>query len=350
MAILAVLKRIVAEGHQLFLFAEKVAFKIFKDNDVPCQMVSLENFKRDCPMIVEELYPDLFFLANSWGMSIEKILTMEAKRRGTPSIAILDSWALMDEKFCSDLKGRWYYFPNDLIVMDEHTKKEMIKMGAPENRIIALGQPYLEDNFKKNCKYDQSEIENLRNRLGVSDYFWVVFLSQAMREFYGERRNERYLGYTEYSVFEDLINIINTCDKKIALSIRYHPREEASKFIHLNESVSFPLVVIERENPHMVIEASDLIVGMDTMLLIEAYMGGNTIISYQPGLRKKDQLITNRWGMTPHAYSFVQFKSTFEKYVNGEQSEMKPIQQLELPSNSVENIYNFIIKKCSKSV
>jgi hypothetical protein len=49
--------------------------------------------------------------------------------------------------------------------------------------------------------------------------------------------------------------------------------------------------------------AADLVIGMSTMLLVEACLLGRVVLSIQPGLRFADPLPTNRWGVSRAVYS-----------------------------------------------
>jgi hypothetical protein len=48
--------------------------------------------------------------------------------------------------------------------------------------------------------------------------------------------------------------------------------------------------------------AADLVVGMTTVLLVEACLLGSIVLSLQPGLRLPEALPTNRWGASRAVY------------------------------------------------
>ena len=75
------------------------------------------------------------------------------------------------------------------------------------------------------------------------------------------------------------------------------------------------IALAEKYTSKEVILASDLIVGMNTVLLIEACYMGYLAISIQPDLIIDDPLPTNKMGYTIPIYNYDEIKPIIETYL-----------------------------------
>lgn len=301
-ALLPVLKILRNFNYQIYCYAEDPARDIFEESkfDV-CE------YGRDIKNIKQEILtvkPKVIFVSNSYGRSIEDIFVETGRELNIKTIGILDHWLLYDEKFN---KGGdiWYFLPDKLIVMDEFAKKEMVDLGASPDRLIPLGQPTFDFLLGRKNSFTYDEYLKVRKELNTRSIF-VLFLSQDMERFYGGPGKRDHLGYTEYIVLEKIIEELRILNKKhnteISLVVKLHPREEEGKFAEYSNKYKH-FTEIKNYDPYKLMFASDLIIGMDTILLVQACVIGLTNISFQPGLSKTDTLITNKLDMGIFSYS-----------------------------------------------
>ena len=119
-----------------------------------------------------------------------------------------------------------------------------------------------------------------------------VFFSQPLSKL------EYSYGYDEQQVLHLLIDAL---PKDVDLIIRPHPREDLADLAKFNNP---PRVTVQRkEYVHDLLMAADLVVGMNSEILVEACYLGCVVLSIQPGIcPEQDRLPTNRSGDSAPAY------------------------------------------------
>lgn len=300
-AILPVLKSLTAAGVPITILADGPAYRILTANGLAAHRVTLEEARAGLSRHVEAWQPDAVLVSTSHGPSLEDCVIAEARRRNIPSVGILDAWLLYDERF---VKGtdRWAYLPDTLVVMDELAKQEMVQLGAPGERLLPLGQPQFDQLQARAASMTDEGKKRVRASLGLSPgERYLLFLSQDMERFYGGRAHAlATLGYTEVIVLEHLCESLRRVSQRrggvIRLVVKLHPREDPDKY------AAFNLPVIQEADPYELMMSADLVVGMDTVLLVEAGWLGCPTLSFQPGRKSPDSLVTNRLGIGRFCY------------------------------------------------
>jgi hypothetical protein len=184
-------------------------------------------------------------------------------------------------------------FPDFIAVMDDFAKEEMIKDGVPAGIIRVLGNPHFEYLRKQAC-----EVKDVRALLADKEDLLVVFLSEPYTEDYGQGNEKRAL--------KDLIDFAR--GKRIIVMIKLHPKEKREKYAEYPDQAIVPSETSMVE----VLAASDLVVSMTSMGLIEAWIMGKRILSYQPGECDQDKFILTRRRAVP----FVNNKEDLYKNLN----------------------------------
>lgn len=228
----------------------------------------------------------------------EKPYIAAARKRGLPSIAVLDFWANYRERF-SDATGDLRFLPDVIAVMDELAQNEMISAGIPAERILVTGAPHFDDLRDTARSFTQAERTAIRAGIGAGPQDLVVlFASAPVAAHYGER-----LGYTERTVAALLAGALDRLAKerreRIVLALRPHPREIVPPMPMT--SVCRMAIAVGRSGRSWAL-TSDLVVGMFSALLVESCYLGRLALSLQPGLRVPDMLPTNRTGLSIAIY------------------------------------------------
>ncbi len=185
--------------------------------------------------------------------------------------SVIEHWSWYKKRF--EFKEN-LLLPNKIIVNDNKAKIDSINEGLPEDKLVVLGNPVLENHAKdasilfENKHTHKTNNENLYNFENT-----IVFISESLTEF---RFPKDQLGFDENIVFEQLKEFCK--NNNYRLLIKLHPSE--SKFKYGNETKNFSYL----EN----VKAIDLasipykIIGMGSMLLLELAMYRNDIISFRP--------------------------------------------------------------------
>lgn len=240
------------------------------------------------------------------GVDLEKQFIAAATRSNVPSVAVLDFWSNYRPRF-ADQRGDLTYLPDRVAVMDTQARSEMIAEGFPPERLVVTGQPAFDCLAAVRVRSTPAARAELRNALGVRErQRMVLFASQPLAALWGNDPSvESHPGYTEQTVLDllcaALSRIVLRRGGAITLVVRPHPREGV---IDLSRFESAPVRVISdsTHDGRQMALAADLVVGMTTVLLVEACLLGCVTVSLQPGLRKADVLPTNRAGLTRAVY------------------------------------------------
>jgi len=206
---------------------------------------------------VEEFSPEVIVTGTSLAMSIEKKMIEFGRKKGIPSLSIVDHWANYSQRFENKK-----YLPDRICVIDELMKKEMIIKGFDEEIIRITGNPHF-DNFNINSNNGKKH---------------VLFISQAFTELGGINP-----GYDELVVIKDLIDIFHG----YKLVVRPHPRGNVKKF----NFVRGDAIIDTKSSIKDLISESEIIIGMSSNVLFQAFLNRKKVISYQPGLIGEDQCI-----------------------------------------------------------
>ncbi|GHT82354.1 hypothetical protein FACS1894137_01060 [Spirochaetia bacterium] len=256
--------------------------------------------------------PDFLITGTSAGDFTERYLWEEASRLNIKSMAVLDSWINYGVRFSryglKDLHlfdGKCDYLPNYICVMDDIAKEDMIKEGAPEDLIVVLGNPHFENialqaRELEYCKQNKQKI--------IGDKYIIIFASQLFEDAFRKG--------SEIQVLEDLIEITKDRDD-IFLLIRKHSKEPIEKFQkYLCEKVRLD------NNPSVMttILSSDMVVSVNSMVLIEATFCNKRILSYQPKAIDKNDFILTRNNTIPFITKKDEFKKYFYELLNTDDS------------------------------
>lgn len=275
---------------------------IFQKQNLSTTPLSCDVHLETAHSALEETKPDLLLTATSHNtQNWEKKFILSARNLGIPSVSILDFWSNYSLRF-SDERGALSCLPDAIIIMDEQAKSEMIAEGFPEDRLLVMGQPAFDSLPRSKSAFTENKKLELRHDLGVSsNEKLVVFVSQPLRQVLNGKTT---LGFDEHEVLRDLIFALEPLSEQspISLLIRPHPREEVSDYDKYH-SDRIPIQVSNDGESHSLYLSADLVVGMNSVALVEACHLDCHVLSYQPGLVARDSLPTNRSGLSHAVYA-----------------------------------------------
>ena len=248
-------------------------------------------------MLVQDLHPDLILTGTSSGITIEKKLLKIAQAKKIPNVAIIDFWINYNLQFSFNPLGRMQPedLPDYILVMDDLAKREMIAEGFPKDKLIITGNPHFE-NFQ--------EFPPLPGPVKT-----IAFIDQPFSDLKEKGFHEN-MGFDELEVLRDLLRALTELNFQGEIIVKFHPSvQNRAKYDELARSSSISVVRDNKESLDAVLAKSHIIIGMTSMALFEAALGGKTVISYQPHPERiPDPLITNRLGLSHFAYTDEDFK------------------------------------------
>lgn len=265
--------------------------------------------------------PDVMLLATAWGPSLDKILLKAAGPSMIPSVSVIDMWSCYMERYLDPDSGE-LVLPSRIAIMDQAGANQAVTAGIPEALLVITGQPHIEDLVKPGQANNLDEAQTLRESWldGETDpdrTKVVLFASEAIARDFGPGSGyDR--GYTEKDALQGVLDAARSAGEKtgfqIKVIVRPHPEQGADDFSGLIES-EFVMKCGSAEDS---ILASNLIVGMTSMFLIEASAAGKATISFQPGSVETLPFIGVTNGMVEPASTVDGLSDLMVRSINGD--------------------------------
>ena len=213
----------------------------------------------------------------------ERAFTAAARAQGRPVLALLDFWTNYRGRFAG-ADGKLEDLPDVIAVMDEGAQAEMVAAGFPAARLRVTGQP----------AFDAWVADARAPRPVPADAPHVLFLSQPLREFYGDDpRAAGHPGYVQGDVLAALADVLANeaaaRGARVDLTVRLHPKEDRATWA----APARPRLTVRVTGSEPLVDdlaSADLVVGMTTVALVEAAGRGWPTLTVQPGAAGRDPL------------------------------------------------------------
>jgi hypothetical protein len=285
-------------------------------------------------------------------VDLEKKFVKAARRLGTPSLALLDFWSNYADRF-GGVDGPISCVPDFIAVMDEWARAEMVELGFDAARLVVTGQPAFDALPAVRAQFTNAARKRIRRDLGVApDGLLVAFASQPLSELYGSTSaSPGYLGFTESDVLDALIGSLQSVSQRgvrVVLAVLPHPRQDPRAFEGLS-SGAVATVVSRESSPFEVAMSSDLVVGMSSVLLVEACYLGCPCLSLQPGLRRPDSLPTNRMGVSKAVYDSRDIHSEVADLLldpGGRRSLLERVAAFQVEIGAADRVVDLVYRLC----
>lgn len=246
------------------------------------------------------------------GADWEKVFIASARAQGIASVGVLDFWSNYLPRF-SSTGGQLDCLPDRLAVMDARAVTELTAIGVPTASLVVTGQPAFDALETERSAFTPAVRARTRAHLGLqAGEKLVLFVSQPFRQLTGTGLAS--LGFDEQSVWTAVLQCLPNLGRtaRVTLAIRPHPRESLEWF----QPASGPgwRTVLARESEaHELVLSADLVVGMNSVLLLEASGLGCVVVSLQPDLRGPDPLPTNASGASHAVFESAAIPSTLAR-------------------------------------
>lgn len=236
-------------------------------------------------------------------------LIYEAQQSGIVTAAFIDAGMNAAYRFRGRRTEPLAYVPDWILVPDDWTRDEFIRIGAIADRTVVCGHPHYDYVLSLLRTWTAKEREQMRESLlpGLQKHQQVVvFLSEGSErlsrlssppspiEYTMQGKGNR-TGRTEI-IIEEFLEAVQTLPHRPYLVLRLHPKDRtddfrvyAADFNHIDHA-SPPLELVF---------CADLVVGMTSMLLMEAALLRRRTLSIVPRAVERDWLPTVRQGVTP---------------------------------------------------
>jgi hypothetical protein len=202
--------------------------------------------------------PDVLLISASY-CPVEEAAYLYARKNSIPVIRFIDTWYRYRERLT--LSDGQFALPDRVLVIDEAAIAQAEDAGIPRHLICAVGHPAWET------------VE----QLPPSDRHDVMFVSQPVNRFYNDR-----LGYTEVDAWEQFLVFANSRPDLVRRVIyARHPNDDTPPPAECR-------LVSVTQFGRAALSDVGTVVGMFSSLLMDAWLAGRHVVSFQPGAVGED--------------------------------------------------------------
>lgn len=252
----------------------------------------------------------------------EKYAWKWATLAGIPTIAVLDQWHNYRERFSGPNGTQMCeYLPDMICAMDESARQGMIREGIPAERIRVTGHPKLACLRAARGINRSKEIKNVRKGLGITDnQSLILFVSEPFSSGFGYE-----VGFTEVSILKELLLYFyerHTTMRKsdnIRLVIKLHPKNSPDVFRQIEKGYDAvwktirPVTTAHDVSVESLLLASDVVIGMASIMLMESIALGRPTVSLQIGAKKTGLCEAVNQGIIPNIREREQMKGLLDR-------------------------------------
>jgi hypothetical protein len=230
----------------------------------------------------------------------------QARGMGIVSVGVVDFIANAEYRFRGRGTDSLEHAPDWLLLPDRWTREAYTALGYPEERALVCGHPHYDYVRELAVQLSKENRGALRERLlpGIDKHSWLaVFVAEVSTGLNpGQYRcSEQYTlpgrggssGRTEI-VLEEFLDAVSFIKPRPYLVLRLHPKNIIDEFTAYLQEFD---AVSSGGNPLELIFAADLVVGMSSMLLLEAVLLGRQVLSILPRSVEKEWLPTLKYGV-----------------------------------------------------
>jgi hypothetical protein len=240
----------------------------------------------------------------------------ECRRRNLPTIGFVDMAADAHLRFSGRAANPLQHAPESIIVADPATRGAFEDLGFPADRIHVSGHPAYDRVRQRAAKLAKGSRSALRTRLLGGDPaprpVWVF----AAEHGEDDPRQKRSAEYTLHGrggsdrrtdiVLEEVLDAASALEPRPYVALRLHPKNTREEFARYVSEVD---IVSQGGDPIELIWASDLVLGMSSILLMEAAVAGRPTLSVVPRECERIWSPSVMEGLTRMVFTREQLKS-----------------------------------------
>ncbi len=276
-AIMALLANAWFSQHQLWVYLAGPALQAYAD--AVKRYSSVQNLAE-----LANLQFDAIITGSSHTANLEREVLLWAAERDIPSCCVIDSWMNLSQRFWHPAQQK-YCFPSLVSLIDQQSYGRLLQeLADTELDIVVGGQPYLANMLEqaKPLGVLQSQAvakTDAGNELATTSSPRWLFCSEPMKMGYNQQGE---LGFDEWTVFTDLVKTVEQQKMAVQLFIRLHPAESPKQwqqFLANMPVLEYVELMPLGETPAL--NEVDLVIGMASMMLLEAVLQGKRTLSCQ---------------------------------------------------------------------
>ena len=256
--------------------AEGKGLEYFRSKNIEVNYI-LENI-RDISDAISSASPATVASVCQYTNTLDKTAILIAKQKNIPAVMLVDHWDHFRNRvsetdlFSIEIIDK--YLPDYMVVSDETAKELAVKEGVSKDIILPLGNPVIERQINKKLNPDNKS--QWKEKIDIKGNKIITFVSEIFRD---HNLINNY-GFDEFNILE---SILRSMPDDYCVNIKLHPNESYGKYAkylrktHISES--------KIDSIDNIVSHSDKIIGMGSMLLMEAAVHRKDILTYRPGCK-----------------------------------------------------------------
>jgi hypothetical protein len=234
--------------------------------------------------------PDSVIVGASVGRSIEKRLYIAAQASGMEVDVFVDHYWNLWQRFADpDAAQPWKYMPNRVYVPAVACAERLVTYGFPQERLRLFNHPLLEPEA---TKHQECLDSNLRINLQIpEDAVVVLFVSEYLFEIDSQWKWDQPCveDYVELLSLLLKISARSNSGRPVIILVRPHPGESQSRWDAMCNSISgSQWRNVGNINKDVLFSTTNLVFGLNSMMLMEAVASGLQVYSYHSQLSDRD--------------------------------------------------------------
>ncbi len=296
-----VLSEAVKANIKIVVWSSKQTKNIFLDYGIKSTNIQQYNNNKIKEKLIKEK-PDVILCgATRFGYKLPELNIIDlAKIKNIPCSVVLDEWFYYARRFWNE-KKELKHLPDIIFCQDRLAYLESQNEGIPKHLLKITGSPaYSEIYFNRRKVFMKKRNKSTKNIINI------LFVSEAHSEAYGNELGEsgphgKFQGYTEIIVRNIIGEVVRSIGKKVVVNEKLHPNQKLKniKPVHLFSGCKWNICNINTNLERLLFD-SDIVIGMRSAVLMEAWLLGKNVISFQPNLLTENKCTVSRRGYIKH--------------------------------------------------
>jgi hypothetical protein len=275
-------------------------------------------------------------------------LVAAARRLGIPSAGLVDSPVYADRRFRGTSNEPLFHCPDTLLLPDARSVASYAALGCAPDRLHLCGHPLYDYVRRRRDELARSDRGALRERLfpGLGNRPLYLFLAAPIDAFDRESsyRNASYtLAGRGRSTFRSMIALEEVLDaakldaRRPAVALRLHPKNDPADFDSCGDELAG---IMQGGDVHESVWAADAVLGMPTMLLLEAMLMDRAALGVLPTPQEVANLPAIEDGVIPAVWTREDLRAALPK-LDG-RTDRREILEAFCPPDAAERIADAI--------
>jgi hypothetical protein len=287
------------------------------------------------------------FVRERWEMRV----VQRAREHGIPSLVVVDFWSQYRDRFTLPDGSR--VVPDRIAVVDGVMRRELIQADFPEARLVVTGQPALEmlRAYRSAANRQAARAAVRGHSRPAFSRTTVLYVSQPLSLQYSPDE----LGFHEDQVLGDTVaalgTVLDTEQRHATLLVKTHPRDVLADVQRAVPRAHSPRLAVRiLDSPDLDVRllalGSGLVIGMNSTALLEACLLRRPVVSYQPALRIRDPLSSNRLGWSRAVYHPAELAAALQQELfdrRHRRARLARLRRIDLPAGAAASIADLVL-------